>query len=392
MKSSNIDQTLAEQLQVNEREIKQRMELLDFTKEDKDVLRDNKEFIDRNIDLIVDAFYKKQIKVPAIALLIGDSETLRRLKGAMRRYVLELFDGHYDMDYVNRRLRIGIVHKRIGVEPKLYISAIWLLQETIVSAIDYEAKAKSEINSEVASNLKRALHKLFMLDTQYVFDTYIASLLSEVASARDELESYSAGLQETIAERTAQLEEMSLKDMLTSLYNQRAFYDHLRREISSAERYQEVLTIAYFDLDGFKKLNDSYGHKAGDEMLEAVGASVLASIRESDIGCRVGGDEFCIILPRTSQIKAVDVVNRLIKKFELASKKLPGKITFSFGVMTTGPEEFVATDTLVKEADRLMYLSKKKTRKKQDYHITLSEAEPAQTKLKKASPRKEAKG
>lgn len=82
-----------------------------------------------------------------------------------------------------------------------------------------------------------------MLDTRFVFDTYISSLVSEVDVARDELGNYTIGLEETINDRTRQLRELSLRDSLTGLYNQRAFYKQLRRELSYAERLQEPLSI-----------------------------------------------------------------------------------------------------------------------------------------------------
>ncbi|MDH5646489.1 MAG: protoglobin domain-containing protein, partial [Candidatus Heimdallarchaeota archaeon] len=116
-----IDKTLAEQLQITDREISKRKHLLGFTTDDAHVLKDNKPLIDKYIDGIVMKFYEHQTAVPEIALVIGDAETLRRLQSAMRSYILELFEGHYDAGYVNRRLRIGKIHERIGVSPKLYI-------------------------------------------------------------------------------------------------------------------------------------------------------------------------------------------------------------------------------------------------------------------------------
>jgi hypothetical protein len=80
--------------------------------------------IEPHIDALVDKFYTLQTGITEIALLIGDADTLTRLRAAQRRYILDLFSGLYDLEYVNNRLRIGLVHKRIGVEPKLYLAAI----------------------------------------------------------------------------------------------------------------------------------------------------------------------------------------------------------------------------------------------------------------------------
>lgn len=350
-----LEQTLAEQMQINDREIDLRMKLLNFSDADADVLRKHKPFVSKRIENIVEKFYDKQIQVPEIALLIGDIETLRRLQGAMRRYILELFDGMYGSEYVNRRLRIGKVHKRIGVSPKLYISAIWLLQKVLFDEIDEHVETECSANH--SGLLKAALNKLLMLDTQFVFDTYISSLVSEVETAREELQNYADTLEQTVADRTQQLEEMSRRDSLTNLYNQHAFYEHLRRELSGAERYQEPITLAYFDLNGFKMLNDGEGHMVGDELLATIGAIMNEIFREIDYPCRYGGDEFAIILPRTRLEEAYEVCKRLSEAF--SSHKTYG-VTFSMGIVTTGPDEFEDSDSLVKRADDLMYLAKDK--------------------------------
>ena len=113
------EQTLFEQMRITELEIESRKALFSFTGADVKALQSFKPIIEENIDKIVDDFYGLQTSVSEIALLIGDSDTLARLRTAQRRYVLDLFNGVYDLEYVNNRLRIGLVHKRIGVEPKL---------------------------------------------------------------------------------------------------------------------------------------------------------------------------------------------------------------------------------------------------------------------------------
>jgi len=179
----NINKSLAEQLAINDREIIYRKSLLDFHDYEIKYLVESKSFITNQIDNIVSKFYEKQVSNAEISLLIGDSETLERLKGAMRRYILELFDGDYGPNYVNRRLRIGKVHKRIGVPPKLYISAIWLLEKTLQGEID--DADPGDIKELDKPKINQAIKKLLMLDTQFVFDTYISSLVNEVETAKE---------------------------------------------------------------------------------------------------------------------------------------------------------------------------------------------------------------
>ncbi|MCK5819338.1 MAG: hypothetical protein KAH18_08810 [Psychromonas sp.] len=125
------DQTLLEQMKISDLEILNRMNLLGLTRDDLKRLQSNQQFMEDNIDLIVEEFYESQTEIDDIALLIGDSETLQRLKASLRRYILELFSGYCDSEYANNRLRIGMVHKRIGVEPKLYLAAIVLLKKIV---------------------------------------------------------------------------------------------------------------------------------------------------------------------------------------------------------------------------------------------------------------------
>lgn len=348
-----LDKTLAEQLKITELEIATRKKLLDFTDADAELLRSYKPVISNHLDEIVKTFYDNQLQVAEIALLIGDKETFRRLEIAMHRYVLDLFDGYYDMEYVNQRLRIGKVHQRIGVSSKLYLAAIYQLQ-TVINNI-FLTHLSDEPDIIELDKIRVAVNKIFTFDVQFVLDTYISSLVNQVDNAREELRLYSDSLQETIAEKTKELKELSLRDNLTGLFNQYAFYDHLRREIANAERHSESVTLFYFDLNGFKQLNDSEGHQAGDELLSIVGDVIRKAIRETDIGCRYGGDEFSIILPRTSIETSEQIKERLVSEFNKRDTK---GITFSMGIVDTGPKIFIDYETLVKKADKEMYRAK----------------------------------
>ena len=361
-----VERTLAEQLQISEREIQKRKELLHISEKESEILRSHLPVIEGRIDSIVERFYARQLENNEISLVIGDKETLLRLKGAMRRYILELFAGYYDADYVNKRLRIGMVHKRIGVAPKLYISAVWLLHKILNEEIDDSLQGEGDDEVVLRRAIKDAMNKLIMFDIQMVFDTYIASLVSEVSSAKEELESYAESLEEQVAMRTRQLEALSREDALTGLNNQRTFYETLRHELAVAERHQDELSLIYFDLNGFKKVNDSKGHVVGDEVLKAVGVAVISAIRETDFGCRYGGDEFCIILPRTTLEVAKGVMDRITANFR---DRETGGVSFSAGISSCGPTLFASVDELVREADKLMYVAKEKSHKKSGFYV-----------------------
>ncbi|MDH5720754.1 MAG: GGDEF domain-containing protein [Spirochaetia bacterium] len=347
-------QTLLEQLRITERDIKRRQELLTLSEKDTKNLVYIKTEIAKNIDNIVNEFYQTQIKSEEIDRLIGDAESLLRLKKHMRKYILALFDGLYSSDYVHSRLRIGLVHKRIGVTPKLYISAVRNLQDLLNKYI----KPLAAHDCVKCGQLTGSLNKIILFDLELVFDTYIHGLMEEVQRSKDELEEYASSLEEIVEKRTQDLERLARIDSLTGLFNQRSFFEELIRELSRCQRNDESLTLAYIDLDGFKKANDSYGHKFGDKILMLLGKSITESVRPADTGARYGGDEFCVIFPETTVHEAEVVCKRIIKKFNQLNEKK--EVALSIGLAESNIKSVYDSDTLIKKADEAMYKSKKK--------------------------------
>ena len=360
---SIADTTLLEQMHISDHEIALRKRLFDFTEKDVANLVACREWIAAHIDEIIEEVFRRRLAEPEIALVIGDHDSLERLKQSTRFYILELFQGYFDKEYVNKRLRVGKVHKQIGVTPKLYMSAVWSLMSILDRSLD-------EMNSVPHGSVRcrdahDSLHKLLLFDTQFVFDTYINSMTSEVIAAKREVEEYAESLEERIAERTKQLRELSLRDPLTKLLNQRAFYDNLRRELSAAERVKSNICLVYFDLNDFKKLNDSLGHKAGDALLEAVADALNEVLRDTDLPCRYGGDEFCIIMPNTEISQAESICQRLTENFD---RKATHDVTFSIGIAQSGPEKHFEMNEMVKIADAKMYQAKELSHTKPGHH------------------------
>ncbi|MDH4320050.1 MAG: GGDEF domain-containing protein [Desulfobulbaceae bacterium] len=347
------DFTLTDQLRMTEREIRRRKEMLHITAEDSELLLNLKPQIASQLDILIEEFYAQQVQISEIARLIGDADTLRRLKQHMRLYILALFDSDYGHDYVLSRLRIGMVHKRIGVEPKLYVSAIRNLQNLLRTVI----LNNSNKDCSLCGKQVNALEKILLFDLQLVFDTYIHSLMDELSRGKEEIEQYAESLEETVAERTRELFDLARKDGLTGLLNQRSFYEELRRELARSQRHGQEMTLMYFDLDGFKKVNDTQGHNRGDAILSGVADAINQSIRAEDIPARYGGDEFCIILPQTDSVSGASIAKRLSAAFD----KTMGDsgVTFSIGLATSKSETPLDGDTLVKKADSAMYKSKK---------------------------------
>ena len=349
------DQNLGEQLKLTDREIRRRLELFAITQQDIDELVAMKPVVAANINVLVEAFYAGQVEVAEIARRIGDAETLSRLKKHMARYLLTMFDGEYGMEYVLSRLRIGLVHKRIGVPPKLYVPSFRNLFTRLRTVI--LGNNPSECGG--CRHRMDALEKIMLFDLELVFDTYIHSLLEELDHGKKELEEYAESLEETVAKRTEQLARLASRDGLTGLLNQRSFYEELRREIAHTLRTDGEMALLYMDLDGFKAVNDTKGHRRGDEILIGVAEVIRRVVRAEDIPARYGGDEFCIILPHSGTANAQEAAHRLIEAFDKEADLKEAGVTLSIGIAAGASTELRDADLLVKMADAAMYRSKK---------------------------------
>ena len=347
----HTEQTLLEQMRITEIDIRYRKDILTFTDEDRGLLQGFRVTMEEKINDLVSRFYETQTSVAEIALVIGDADTLRRLRGAQRRYVLDLFSGVYDLEYVNNRLRIGLVHKRMGVEPKLYISAIHSLKSLIADVI-----LKSENSEKDRLAILNALHKLLWFDITLVFETYIRSLVSEIEISKNKSELYAEELEEKVKQRTEQLETMTRTDSLTGLLSVRYLMETLTRSIRSAQRRSEPVSIVYIDVNNFKDINDTHGHQRGNEILRGLGETIKKISRTEDSCFRYGGDEFCLILPNCLKTHAHNLyINRLNEEI----KKQFNDLTISVGITQAGPEHYGEPDELVRMADKDMFSSKK---------------------------------
>jgi diguanylate cyclase (GGDEF)-like protein len=145
----------------------------------------------------------------------------------------------------------------------------------------------------------------------------------------------------------------SRHDPLTDLPNRRAYEERLRHEFARAHRYRQPLALCLLDLDGFKAVNDRFGHPAGDRILRAV-ADAIRATRAADEGFRVGGDEFAILLPETTARDAVAGVQRMIDELALSEVEGLERIGVSYGI-ASGEHD---PDSLHAAADRELLAAK----------------------------------
>ena len=164
-----------------------------------------------------------------------------------------------------------------------------------------------------------------------------------------------------VEEQTGQLRHLSRTDGLTGLYNHRTFYERLEEELKRATRYEAPLSIVLIDLDDFKSFNDTNGHQFGDYLLVKCAELLRRELRQTDVICRYGGDEFGVILPETTREDARAMMGRLPDAFRKLGRRegAPASFGMSFG-LAAHPEDDGTATRLVKSADERLLLHKRK--------------------------------
>lgn len=204
--------------------------------------------------------------------------------------------------------------------------------------------------------LQEANQELSLLNISY------EHLVMQYKQAKDEAERLALELRDA----NARLREQSSKDGLTGLYNHRHFQDVMDEELEKAFRSGQPLSLVMFDFDHFKKINDSFGHPQGDEVLKAVKPVVEKLIRACDHAVRYGGEEFALILPETDLQGAAAIAESLRSNMEMMTVKANAhriRVTISLGVACYRPRSGqISKAQLVEAADKALYDSKRNGR------------------------------
>ena len=192
----------------------------------------------------------------------------------------------------------------------------------------------------------------------YVIKPYVAKVL--LARIRTAIR---------LKEKTAQLEYLAKTDFLTSMNNRGSFFELSSNAISLANRAEQPLVVAMFDIDLFKQVNDNFGHDAGDQVLRVFGQNMTEVFRDYDIVGRIGGEEFAVCLPNTSSGDAYIACERLRQQVEQQrinitntdSKNIKINITVSVGLVLAD-DDYLTIDELLKQADSALYFAKENGR------------------------------
>lgn len=168
--------------------------------------------------------------------------------------------------------------------------------------------------------------------------------------------------EEALENALQEVQRLAITDSLTSLYNRRHFSKVGEDEIQRTCRYGRSLSAIMMDIDNFKRVNDTFGHKVGDQILQGVAGSCRQELRSVDVLGRYGGDEFVILLPENDRVAAGKVAERLrktIADIQINTAKGPVKITASLGVASVDCDK-PSLETLLNRADKALYVAKKR--------------------------------
>ena len=209
--------------------------------------------------------------------------------------------------------------------------------------------------------------RCFVLLLFMLFSVYIKNILEKYERLKNKMTATERRLEYMVhdlnmemherKEAILELQELAVTDPLTGIYNRRKFHEVLQYEISRKYRYDTDLSVVMCDIDYFKKINDIYGHHAGDNVLKAITKMIKENIRDSDVFARWGGEEFAILMPNTGIISARMVAKKL--QLEISATDFPdvGRVTASFGVALFNSNSDTA-DNFINRSDKALYKAK----------------------------------
>ncbi|MCB0271870.1 MAG: GGDEF domain-containing protein [Bdellovibrionales bacterium] len=261
--------------------------------------------------------------------LVGKTFRLEYQKGSVSWSIDQMKPLHYN-NFIQKHRHSSLFHQKIKV-PNIYESVLIL-----------PLYAKDEKIGAI----------LLMSEKNFFFTRIIQNMLEVLA--------FQASIAIKNAISVGYLEKLATTDGLTNLVNHRTFQEELSKELLRCKRYGHDLSMMLIDLDHFKKINDEYGHPAGDFILKNTAMFLQEQVRTTDLVARYGGEEFAIILPNTSSDAAKKLAKRMIEKIGQSQWKynqilIP--VTFSIGIASF-PEHAQEQPVLIEHADQALYHAK----------------------------------
>ena len=250
-----------------------------------------------------------------------------------------------------------------GLEVLEQISAISQTPVILVTGENHAETAAEAIRHGAMDYIVKVGDYLFTIPLVVEKNLTVAKIKCENETLRLQLERALQDVSEKntqLEESLRRVEELAATDALTSLYNRRHFSRVSEQLFSEAYRYNKDLACIMLDMDGFKQVNDTHGHQAGDALLMLAGKVIAANLRRMDIAARYGGDEFVILLPQAGIDEARIVAERIRDEFRAAgSLQLKDmKVSMSMGLATFSQTRPLTGEQLIAAADAAMYRAK----------------------------------
>ncbi|MCW8911377.1 MAG: GGDEF domain-containing protein, partial [Gammaproteobacteria bacterium] len=230
-------------------------------------------------------------------------------------------------------------------------AVFWLIDAVIDSFLfgQNESFISNLLSPEPIEHWMRTLVLILLI----IFSLFIRRTLSREQELVNQLKKHQDELEEIVLQRTQQLETLAMTDDLTGALNRRKFYEILDHEIDRYKRYGTELSLLLIDIDYFKKVNDNFGHHAGDHILKNFSDLIQNLIRKSDYFARIGGEEFAIILPQSNLKQAVNMAEKIRNRIYEYNFPEVGKLTASIGISEIQKNEEISNFT--RRTDHALY-------------------------------------
>lgn len=256
---------------------------------------------------------------------------------------------------VNRKFEDTLGYSVNELEGKSFVSLVHPDDLEATHRAIEQLKEQKSINGFINRvRCKDGMYKYLEWRSQ-PYGPYIYASARDITAKREE-ELRLLQLTKKLQQKNAELSELAITDELTGLYNRHYIDQMMENILSRADRYHEPLSLILFDLDFFKRVNDTWGHYIGDEVLRQIAAVTKKNIRKSDIMARMGGEEFAILLQNCSIDDALTVAEKIRKLLEKTKHPIAGVVTASFGVAERRPNE--AFYSWYKRVDEALYRAK----------------------------------
>ena len=304
--------------------------------------------------------YDDEGKINSLMGAARDITERKKAAQALRRYKQIISATNDHMSFINR----DYVYRAVN---EAYLKAHKKARQKIVGHTVAELLGNDLFETEIKKRLDRCLAgervryqkwlnfpgagQRYMDVSYHPFSDVYGKITGIVVSSHDITER---------KEMEEKLRQQATTDPLTKIFNRRHFFELAQQELERSQRYSRPLSIIIFDIDFFKKVNDTYGHGAGDEVLRKLTKECQDSLRENDVFARYGGEEFVILLPETDLEQARQMAERMRKgcaETPLDVGSATVNLTVSFGVSSLG-NETLPLDELLLRADKALYASK----------------------------------